>query len=328
MSPYTFRSKVEEYMKKAIKELEKVKKIADIEEQCNKISFIVRKHKQNLEELKQGKPEDISYYENYLPFNLDKYEKKVKELDVYWGEVAGKSNKVREQKQKEQRNKEYELKTSHCAYCKNKPPTDRYVYKENYTGQYKKSKKDGQKFCSSECFQKNYAENCDKCGEKALGDTYYSDAENKTGTLCSKCNNEYTCEECRITKEGRYRYHTIKNDNKKFCSKQCFNDHYSETCVDCRKKVYSPYRDKKYPELTYCFSCHYEAKKQGKELEKSSEGLGEAMDDLVDGMAEAVKKSKEDEKSLNVNDEDSKLFTVDFRKHRNNNLNRSSLLSR
>ena len=83
MDTYTFRLEVENYTKEAIKDLEEVKKVNDIEQQSSKVSFDVRKHKRNLEELKQGKPKDISYYEKYLPFNLDKYEKKVKELDDY-----------------------------------------------------------------------------------------------------------------------------------------------------------------------------------------------------------------------------------------------------
>jgi len=83
MDTWTFRDKVEKYTKEAIKDLKEAKEINDLEQQCGKVSFDVRKHKQNLEELKRGKPEDISYYENYLPFNLDKYEKKIKELDDY-----------------------------------------------------------------------------------------------------------------------------------------------------------------------------------------------------------------------------------------------------
>ena len=84
MGAYEFRNKLKSYIEEAIKDLEEVKKINDVEEQCKKISSYVRKHKQNLEELKQGKPEEISSYENFLPFiNLDKYEKKVKELDDY-----------------------------------------------------------------------------------------------------------------------------------------------------------------------------------------------------------------------------------------------------
>jgi len=83
MDAYTFRYKNEKYTKEAIKDLEEVKKINDIEQQSSEISFVVRKHKQKFEELKQGKPEDISYCENYSPYNLDKYEKKIKELDDY-----------------------------------------------------------------------------------------------------------------------------------------------------------------------------------------------------------------------------------------------------
>ena len=84
MSTETFRLKVKEYTKEIIKDLEEVKKIDNVEEQSNKISFDVQKHKQRyLAELKQGKPKDISIYENYTPYNLDKYGKKVKELDDF-----------------------------------------------------------------------------------------------------------------------------------------------------------------------------------------------------------------------------------------------------
>ncbi|CAG8657871.1 9274_t:CDS:1, partial [Ambispora gerdemannii] len=53
MDSYTFRSNLKKYTEEAIKDLEEVKKINDIEQQCNKVSFDVRKHKQKFEELKQ-----------------------------------------------------------------------------------------------------------------------------------------------------------------------------------------------------------------------------------------------------------------------------------
>jgi hypothetical protein len=83
MDEQTFRSKVKEYTEEAIKDLKEAKEINDIEQQCAKVSFDVRKHKEKLEGLKRGKPEYISYYENYLPFNLDKYEKKIRKLEDY-----------------------------------------------------------------------------------------------------------------------------------------------------------------------------------------------------------------------------------------------------
>jgi hypothetical protein len=83
MGTQEFRDKVKKYTKEAIKDLEELKKISDIEQQSNEISFYVRKHKRHLEELKQGKPDEIPYSDHYLPHSLDKYEKKVKELDDY-----------------------------------------------------------------------------------------------------------------------------------------------------------------------------------------------------------------------------------------------------
>ncbi|CAG8853138.1 41447_t:CDS:2, partial [Gigaspora margarita] len=156
------------------------------------------KHKQKFEELKQGKPEHISYYDSYTIYNLDKYDKEIKELEDYEREVAEKSNKIRSQTQKEQRDKESELNSSHCSYC-------------NY--KYNKKQKDGQKFCSDNCYYQHYAEKCDDCLEKCVSSykgkatgyaqTYYSDAKNKTGILCSKCHQEQLKEETEERKKDK-----------------------------------------------------------------------------------------------------------------------------
>ena len=106
---------------------------------------------------------------------------------------------------------------------------------EKWDGKYERNKKDNQKFCSKKCFNNHYAETCDKCHQKALGDTYYSDPQNKTGTLCSKCNKaEIEKDEreiARIRKELNQPYSSENNQEEpeenerkgycRFCNDEC-----------------------------------------------------------------------------------------------------------
>jgi len=59
---------------------------------------------------------------------LNNYEKEVKKLKEFENELLQNSSKIREQKQREQQEKDYELETFHCTYCKSKPPTNHYIY--------------------------------------------------------------------------------------------------------------------------------------------------------------------------------------------------------
>jgi hypothetical protein len=83
--------------------------------------------------MKASKPEEVSYH-SYSMYSsgdnnsLERYEKEIKKLREFQTKLLQKSSKIREQKQKDQRNKVYELKSSHCSYCKNKPPTNHYIY--------------------------------------------------------------------------------------------------------------------------------------------------------------------------------------------------------
>ncbi|CAI2195068.1 18332_t:CDS:2, partial [Funneliformis geosporum] len=60
-------------------------------------------------------------------------------------------------------------------------------------------KSDNKKFCSEECFNNHYAEKCDKCQQKVLGQTYYNDIANKAGILCSSCHQKREEEERKET---------------------------------------------------------------------------------------------------------------------------------
>ncbi|CAG8447729.1 9239_t:CDS:2 [Cetraspora pellucida] len=144
-------------------EIEKIEKIAKAGEKLSKANSSRNKHQENLNTL-------TGYFNLYIRKGgvsridtIDGYSRQVDKLKKIWEETFD---------------------------------------KENYTGNYKynKSKKDGKKFCSDNCFYTHYAETCDNCLEKCVSSyqgkatgyaqTYYQDGVNKTGTLCSKCHQE------------------------------------------------------------------------------------------------------------------------------------------
>ncbi|KLL02181.1 MAG: hypothetical protein MRERV_90c003, partial [Mycoplasmataceae bacterium RV_VA103A] len=139
-----------------------------------------------------------------------------------------------------------------CAEC----------LKENYTGnwKYNKNKKDGQKFCSDNCFYRHYAETCDDCQKKCITSyqdkatgyarTYYSDGINKTGTICGNCRNKKLREEKEANRE-----------NCKICSKKLPYNHYYSLCSVCldkqeeEQKKDSQEEEDNEQEIRYCKYC-------------------------------------------------------------------------
>jgi hypothetical protein len=120
--------------------------------------------------------------------SLIKYNELLEELENLDTEMAKNSNKERDNDKSNNRKKQKEYTCDECGEIK----------KGKY--KYNKSKKDNQKFCSDNCFFRCYAETCVDCLEKCVSSykgeatgfaqTYYSDPQNKTGTLCSKCHQE------------------------------------------------------------------------------------------------------------------------------------------
>ena len=303
MDTYTFRSRVEEYTEKASKDLEDVRKINDLDKQCGKISFDLWDHERNFNELKQGKPEE--YIDNYYPwkgkYSLNNYEKEIKKLKDFESELLQKSGKIREQKQKEQQNKEWELKTSRCSYCKSKPPANHYIYSTK-NKELKKRKRNAYLYKKEHLF----------CSE-----THFEKWHQKNYYCCVECLEEnYT---------SKYKYNKKQKANQKFCSDNCYYQHYAETCDNCLEKCVSNYQGKAtglaqtyYSDAenktgTLCSKCHQEKlkeeteeKKKDKEWEESFKRLDKATDDLVEGMGEAVE-SKEGLDNSDIDNSDSDI---------------------
>ncbi|WNE40174.1 MAG: hypothetical protein GBAus27B_000241 [Mycoplasmataceae bacterium] len=292
MESSIFRALLERYTKKIDKELVELKKISDLKERENKVSFALKDHQKNLDELKRGKPEHISYHEAYIPFNLDKYEKKVQELNEYWREVFKESNRIREQGQQGQWENERELRTSCCSHCKAKSPTNHYIYSQK-TKELKARKRNAYSykeellFCSNEHFEKWHKKN------------YF---------CCAECSTEKL--------DGKYKKN--KKDGQKFCSDNCYYRHYAETCDNCLEKCVSSYQDKAnglaktyYRDAetktgTLCYKCCQEQlrtetdeRKRNKEWEKNSEKLSSNLDDLIDSMVDAVDEKGEENSNNN-----------------------------
>ncbi len=59
------------------------------------------------------------------------------------------------------------------------------VWSKEY--KYHPTKNDNKKFCSDKCYHSHYAPLCDICQQKCLGNTYYNNPSNQTGTICSNC---------------------------------------------------------------------------------------------------------------------------------------------
>jgi hypothetical protein len=128
MVAQTFRHNNEKYTKEAISDLKEANEISDLVKKLAKVNISLQKHSQKFRELKENKPEE---HLGYFPYSsLDVYEKEIKKLKELESKLLQKSSEVRNQKQKEQQNKENELKRSHCSYCKSKPPTNHYIYSE------------------------------------------------------------------------------------------------------------------------------------------------------------------------------------------------------
>ncbi|RHZ35844.1 hypothetical protein [endosymbiont GvMRE of Glomus versiforme] len=68
---------------------------------------------------------------------------------------------------------------SYCDECSKEIKSERtYWYREGYK----------EKFCSKLCYNNYYTPVCDNCQQKCLGNSYYNDIDNKTGTICFNCN--------------------------------------------------------------------------------------------------------------------------------------------
>src|SRR5436305_12160860 len=91
----------------------------------------------------------------------------------------------------------------------------------------------------------------------------------KTNTL-SKKQKQFNCAECGEIKKGKYKYNKTKKDNQKFCSDNCYYQHYAKKCDNCLEKCISKYRSKAtgfsqsyYSDVinktgTLCSKCHDE----------------------------------------------------------------------
>jgi len=84
---------------------------------------------------------------------------------------------------------------------------------------------------------------------------------------------DYTyCPQCpkKIKDSDKYWYHTIKNDNRKFCSKKCLINYYGEYCLTCKpyQKYLDIYRLDENDSFGYCWDCYQEQIRKLEELEK------------------------------------------------------------
>lgn len=208
MNELAWKELLESYTKELEEKIQEIKDIIDLEEQDREI--IIAKANFGVEgklgNLKRARPDSIVGYVSYL----NEYEKLFKELEDLDGEVSKKLNQ--EKKNKNRLSKSNKKTDAHskkqkqftCAECGE-------IKKGKY--KYNKKQKDGQKFCSDNCYYQHYAETCDNCLEKCissyqgkangLSQTYYQDGINKTGTLCSKCHQEKLKEEKEQTKKDQ-----------------------------------------------------------------------------------------------------------------------------
>ncbi|CAG8615742.1 5011_t:CDS:2 [Diversispora eburnea] len=82
------------------KEIKEVEKVANLEDKHRVLFGLKNKHESNL---------------NTLTERIEE-------------ETRNKLDKIKSQTQKEQQQKDYQLKSSRCSYCKSKPPTIHYIY--------------------------------------------------------------------------------------------------------------------------------------------------------------------------------------------------------
>ncbi|MCE8167542.1 MAG: hypothetical protein I3275_02830, partial [Candidatus Moeniiplasma glomeromycotorum] len=196
-SPSAWMHEAEKYTKNLKEKLVEIKSISGLSEQNSEITLAKSCFglEGELGNLIKSKP-DHAQCSLYLEECKELF-KKLEDLD---SEVSKKVNQEREKNKKSDTSSKKRKKYT-CDEC---GTTKRGEWK------YHKSKKDNLKFCSKHCFLQHYAETCDNCyekclkysGEKAIGsaDTYYSDLQNKTGVLCSKCYQEQLKE---LTEEKR-----------------------------------------------------------------------------------------------------------------------------
>jgi len=200
-------------------------------------------------------------------------------------------------KRKEQTNREHQQRnyqSSHCRHCNKSSLIYHYIY-NIYTHKVDSSFSNATNpdhqlvFCNQTCFNNHFP--CKNCKKREVGiiagkgkDSIFfcsnnclegykrkkKDAEldellrereelqQELDDLEEK--NKYTCDQCGTKKnDGNYFYNQVTNDGKKFCSSECFNNHYAETCDKCSKKIgtseKSYYQDAKSKSGTLCQSC-------------------------------------------------------------------------
>ena len=158
-------------IKEIKKEIGKIEEISDMEERFSLTNSCWIKHRENLNSL--TKCLNSLHLER---INIDKasttdeYSKQIDKLEKMWNKF---SDEVSE-KEKEQQEKEYQLKASHCSYCKSKPSAEHYIYSEK-NKELKQRKRNAYSykkeylFCSENHFEKWHKKNyftCSECSEQ------------------------------------------------------------------------------------------------------------------------------------------------------------------
>ncbi|CAI2182456.1 9779_t:CDS:10 [Funneliformis geosporum] len=181
----------------AREELTEIEKITNLQEQNQKVNSAFEKHSRNLLNA-QGL------------LNSHNINGEVS-MNDFW-DYSGIVNKLKEIKAKyeEESNKNDTNSANilnslnYCSECK-----------KTITGQY--FQKDGKKFCSQHCFDEYCL--CDNCAR---------------GLICEICYRG-VCSECYQPNPENYYYHREKVDNNKFCSEDCFINHYEKELAQEKK---------------------------------------------------------------------------------------------
>ena len=263
-------------IKEIEKDLEKVKNISNLEEKSKEIKWTIGKHSRNEVEItshwNDGKLAELGI--NYAD-TLGKYEKLIRELKSIVAETDEKIN------------------ATTCKYCQKKNLTNPYIWlkgseheevfcdenclnngylapcdkcqKSRYgVNWHRLNKNDNKRFCSENCCNAYYPPICEFCYQEISGKVQYRNLLDRTGKICSTCNDKrkeelerlfknlknnkhrerkreqiqtlspLTCPQCKKKTTSEMVWVEEKaNDNKEFCSENCCISYYKGTCANC-----------------------------------------------------------------------------------------------
>ncbi|RHZ37047.1 hypothetical protein [endosymbiont GvMRE of Glomus versiforme] len=294
------------------KDLEKIKKITNLEEKYQKAKFFWDKH--NTNEI-YAKNHYISGELGKLGISFNdtiaKYRQLIRELWDLQIET------IRELEKQKKSTKPSTKNQSKPKRYKPKPQQENWTCQECFseikTGEeywYHTTKHDNKKFCSEECFSDHYSQTCSNCFKKTL--EYYPDKQYPSLVYCWDCQQEreYICWGCAKTKEGDY---YAEKDSSKYCSKECYARMCGELCNYCANNVLEFYHDEENRNIIICVDC----KKKGEDKKFDFDGK-KHVKDIVEAMKKAMKEKSEKEQNNNKDSADDQAIERERERERAN----------